>query len=205
MGNDKRPTEPFNEAAENYEMDVVFDSEIDLNDGDEQLRDNTDPKHDPKYEKNSGYSPMGTGLNLGASSSRSNRQTPSTSQSVDVPLSDDEWQDQLRNGNHTFEEDFNGLRVRTWQAEQPAEENIEGGHISEMVVTKGDYGREVRLAHFRNGDWEKRPEFTPERQAISLATHEYDGDFFKAKLEKEIADREQQQALERNRNNGQSR
>ncbi len=204
---DKRPKEPFNLAAEGTEIEVVFESDmdIDLEDDDGPLRDNTAPKHDPKNEKNTGYSPLGTGLNLGTSSSRSNGQTPNTSQSGDVPMSDEEWQDQLRNGDHTYEEEFNGFRVRTWMAEQPSQDNIRGGHISEMIVTKGDYDSEERMAHFNDGAWKKTPEQTPEIQAVALATYEYDSAFLEAEIEKEITEREQQRAADKDRNNGQSR
>ncbi|UZD92116.1 hypothetical protein [Cognatishimia activa] len=203
----KGPTEPFNEAA--YEMEVVFDSEIDDQLGDdteeEKLRSNTAPKHDPKNQKNKGYTPTGSGPSLGASSSRSQGQEPVQPQTTEPQLSYEEWQHQLRNGDHTYEEEFNGLRVRTWMAEQPSQDNIRGGHIYEMIVTKGDYGSEERMAHFQDGAWEKTPEQTPEIQAVALATYEYDSAFLEAEIEKEIAEREQQRAADKDRNNGQSR
>lgn len=142
---------------------------------------------------------------VSVSSSRSQGQTPAQHEKAKEELSDEEWQYQLRNGDHTFEAEFNGLRVRTWQEEQPSQDNIRGGHISEMIVTKGDYGSEERMAHFKDGDWKHPPESTPEIQAVALATYEYDSDFLEAEIEKEITEREQQRAANKDRNNGQSR
>lgn len=201
------PTEPFNEAA--YEMEVVFDSEIDdqlNNDSEEEkLRSNTDPKHDPKNQKNKGYTPTGSGPSLGASSSRSQGQEPVQPQANEPQLSDEEWQHQLRNGDHTFEEVFNGLRVRTWMAPEPSRNNISGGHINEMIVSKGDYGSEEQLAHFKEGIWKEEPNTTPERQAVMLALNEYDGEFLTAQQELEAEKRERQQQLDQDKNKGKSR
>lgn len=192
--NDKRPMEPFNLAADENEISIVFESDMDdgLQDDDESLRGNTDPKHDPKNVKNKGYTPMGSGPSLGASSSRSQGQTPSQPAATEKQPSDDEWQHALRNGNHTFEEEFNGLRVRTWMADQPSDQNIQGGHIKEMIVTEGEYGSENRLALFQDGAWKHPPEATPERHAALLAAREYDGEFLKEKLERETQGHEQQ-------------
>lgn len=202
---DKHPKEPFNLAAKGIEIQVVFESDIDLEDDDGPLRGNTDPKHDPKYERNKGYTPMGSGPSLGASSSRFNAQTPVQSNVKKREPSDEEWQHALRNGDHTLEGEFNGLRVRAWQAEQPSKDGFEGGHLSRIVVTRGDYGHEVELAHFKDGDWEKRPEATPERQAVMESVQEYDGEFFEKELQKEEQEHERQQEIEANKDKGKSR
>lgn len=204
---DKRPIEPFNLAAEGIEIEVVFESDMDdsLQDDDEPLRGNTFPKHDPANVKNRGYTPMGSGPSLGASSSRSQGQTPSQPVATEKQPSDDEWQHALRNGDHTLEGEFNGFRVRAWRAEHPSKDGYEGGHLSKIVVTQGDYGHEKPVAQFMNGDWEKQLEATPERQAVMDAVQEYDGEFFEERRQKEEQKRERQQEINANKNKGKSR
>lgn len=148
---DKRPKEPFNLAAKGTEIEVIFESEmdIDLEDDDEPLRGNTDPKHDPENVKNPSLTPSGTGNYFPPPRAQDQGRTPSQPENTETPLSDEEWQHALRNGNHTFEGEFNGFRVRAWRADQPTDEGIHKGHLTEMVVTQGDYGQEVEVAHFK--------------------------------------------------------
>ncbi len=205
---DKRPKEPFNLAADENEISIVFESDMDIGldeDDDGPLRGNTDPRHDPKNEKNKGYSPMGSGPSLGASSSRPQGQTPSHPAATEKQPSDDEWQHALRNGNHTLEGDFNGFRVRAWRADHPSKEGYEGGHLNKLVVTQGEYDHELEVAHFKNGDWEKKPEATPERQAVMDAVREYDGEFFEEQRQKEEQEHERQQEINANKDKGKSR
>jgi hypothetical protein len=203
------PTEPFNEAA--YEMEVVFVSEIDAqlsNDAEEEnLRGNTAPKHDPKNQKNKGYTPMGSGPSLGASSSRSQGQTPNNQHEMPVrgqPASK-ERQNELLNGDHNFEDIMNGLRVRTWLTDKPSDKGFRGGHIQELAVSKGDMGSEIELAHFKDGKWKIEAEMTPERDAFAQTVNKYDYDFIKAQLEKEQEERDQQRQMEQGKDNGKSR
>ena len=202
----KSATGPFNAAA-SPEIEVVFVSDMDndLEDEDKPLRGNTDPKHDPKYEKNKGYTPMGSGPSLGASSSRSQGQTPVQPENTEAQLSDEEWQYALRNGDHTFESEFNGLRVRVWQTDEPTDRGIHRGRLNEMVVTQGEYGDEVEVAHFKDGDWEKPLEATPERQAVMDAVEEYDGAFLEEQRQKEEQEHAHEQEVEVSKDEGKSR
>lgn len=202
---DKHPKEPFNLAAEGTETEVVFESDIDLEDDVEPLRRNADPKHDPKHERNKGYTPMGSGPSLGVSSSRSNAQPAAQPKATEKQPSDEEWQHALRNGNHTFEGEFNGFRVRTWQTDKPSDLGIEGGHLNKMVVTQGDYGHEVEFARFESGKWKHPPEATPERQAAMEAVEEYDGEFLEEQRKKEGQEHSRKQEVDANKNKGKSR
>lgn len=188
---DKRPKPEFNEVAPKPEKEVTFEADFDddlQNNSDEPLRGNTDPKHDPKYERNSGYTPMGSGPSLGAASRYQSQTLGGQSEARDTQISDEEWQHQLRNGNHTFEQEFNGLRVRTWQTDHPTKEGIHGGRLNKMIVTNGEYGHENKVAIFEKGDWTTPPETTLARQTISDAVQEYDPDCIKVKSQTDDRD-----------------
>lgn len=204
---DKHPKEPFNMAAEENEISIVFESDMDdsLKEDEEPLRSNTDPKHDPANVKNPSLTPSGMGSYFPPPRAQVQGQTLSQSGNIEQPLSDEEWQHLLRNGDHTFEEEFNGLRVRAWMADEPSKDGIHGGHIQRMVVTEGEYGNETELAQFKDGDWEKRPEATPERQAIIEATQEYDGGFLKERRQKEEQERARQREIETSKDQGKTR
>ena len=92
-----------------------------------------------------------------------------------------ERQEELLNGNHTVEDVFNGLRVRTTLASEPFEAGVRGGRIEELVVTEGERGHELELARFLKGDWEKTAETTPARQSIMDAIAKYDPECLRPK------------------------
>ncbi|MCG7492496.1 hypothetical protein [Thalassobius sp. Cn5-15] len=203
--NDKRPQKPFNVAAQKPEVEIVFEADIDLEEDDEPLRSNTDPKHDPANVKNPSLTPSGTGNFFPPPRSQDQWQTPSQPATTEKQPSDDEWQHALRNGNHTLEGEFNGFRVRAWRAEHPTKDGYEGGHLNKIVVTQGEYGHELEVAHFKDGDWEKQPEATPERQAVMDAVQEYDGEFFEEQRQKEEQEIERQHDINAKKDKGKSR
>lgn len=206
--NDKHPKEPFNAAAKDPGLEITFESDFDddlNNDPEQQHRGNTDPKHDPKNERNPYLTPMGSGPKIGGANRPERPQGPSESSSLKEATNDEEWQEQLRNGNHTYEGEFNGLRVRAWLADKPSNKGIHNGHINKMIVTQGEYGAEVEVAQFSDGEWEKSAESAPQHQAILEAVQEYDGEFLTKKREQEQKDREHQQQIDRGKDTGKSR
>lgn len=203
--NDKRPKEPFNMAAQKPEVEIVFEADIELEEDDEPLRSNTDPKHDPANVKNPSLTPSGTGNFFPPPRAQDQGQTPSQPASTEKQPSDDEWQHALRNGNHSLEGEFNGFRVRAWRAERPTKDGYEGGHLNKIMVTQGEYGHEKRVAQFMDGDWKQPPEATPERQAIMDAVQEYDGEFFEQQRQKEEQEIERQHEINAKKDKGKSR
>jgi len=203
---DKRPKEPFNAVADEPELEVVFESDMDneLQDAsEEELRENTSPKLDHPKFKNTGLTPSGTTSMFGKPRISAESQPQTNTKATSQESHDRDRQEELRTGDHTFEEEFNGLRVRTWIADDASSKGIRGGHITEMVVTDGEYGKETELAHFKNGEWEKRAEATPERQAIMEAVTSYDGEFLRAKKQEE--EHNEQREIDNSKDKGQSR
>ncbi|MFV1463165.1 MULTISPECIES: hypothetical protein [unclassified Phaeobacter] len=192
--NSKHPKKPFNEAAEKLVMEVVFVSDMDDtldNDAEAPLRGNTDPKHDPKNVKNKGLTPSGTNSPFGRPRTQGQEMVKQAKSPSGQPANK-ERQEELLNGNHTVEDVFNGLRVRATLADEPFEAGIRGGRIEQLVVTEGERGHEVELAHFLGGDWKMPPEASPVRQAVMDAVVEYDPECMKTKTRSEGPDKEQE-------------
>jgi len=183
------PKDPFNAATQTPEIEIVFESDFDNTLGDEDentLRSNTDPKHDPKNVKNRGLTPPGTPSMFGRPRNQG-QEPPKKEEPIRGQPASKERQEELRNGNYTVEDEFNGLRVRTRLVGAPSKNGLRGGQIEEIVLTEGDLDQEIELAHFKEGKWELTPETTPVRQSISEAVEKYDPECLKSNEKSEDA------------------
>ena len=193
MSKDKKhyPTHPFNEAASN-EKEVVFEADFELPDEDmPNLRDNTNPRHEPQNVRHRGLTPSGTTASMFGKprdhhpqqEEREVNKEPEQDRYAQVSS---ERQQELLNGKNQCEDEIGGYRVRTTLADYPTEKGLYGGRITELSICTGERGKEAEPVLFRKGDWEKPAKNTQERDIQQSIVEKYDEDAIK-NMQKEKA------------------
>lgn len=178
----KHPARPFNEAAKGQEREIVFEPDFD-----EKLLDNTDPRQEPSHKSTLQRTPSGTRSFFKPPQQTEQSSEHSTAtESLNQP-SNEEFQNELLNGDYTFEDEIGEFRIRTKIEDEQSKMGINGGMISRMVLTNDERGSEVELARFEKGEWLREAKSTPQRQCIMEAMNRHDADSLKQK--KQIGDK----------------
>jgi hypothetical protein len=181
--------ETFNANAQRTEYEVVFEPE-----NSDELRDNTDPRQEPKTVQNRQRTPSGTRINF--------RTQKPEKQQAEAPKkeepSNEEVQYELLNGDYNLEEEKNGFRVRAKVTDYPSKEGLNGGRISRLTLSTGDRGEEAVHARFDQGEWEEEMTTGLERQTAMEVMHEYDsGSLEKKQSEPEVKDQSEDKSKEK--------
>lgn len=183
------PKKPFNANAQRTEYEVVFEPE-----NTDELKGNTDPRHEPKTVQNRQRTPSGTRINF--------RPQKPEKQQAEAPKkeepSNEEVQNELLNGDYNLETEVNGYRVRVKIEDSPSKEGLNGGRISRLSLSTGDRGEETVHARFDQGEWEEEMTTGLERQTAMEVMHEYDSGSLETKQsEPEVKDQSEDKSKEK--------